>query len=151
ARVQGLLGPASVLTAVLRGGRSPADQVRLVPWGTDEAEREATPAPWPGQLPAPAPATVLVQPAPATVQDARGQPVTVGARLAVSAAPAWLSIADDPPARIAGWTGPWPVHERWWAPAEARRLARFQVRLTDGRALLLVRAGGRWSVAAWYD
>ncbi|MPZ25408.1 MAG: DNA polymerase Y family protein [Micromonosporaceae bacterium] len=159
ARVQGLLGPASVLTAVLRGGRSPADQVRLVPWGEERAPAvtaggpgiPAAPEPWPGQLPAPAPATVLTEPAPATVQDARGQPVTVSARLAVSAAPAWLRIADDLPARIAGWTGPWPVHERWWAPGEARRRARFQVRLADGRALLLVRSEGRWCVEAWYD
>ncbi len=33
ARVQGLLGPEGVFTAVLRGGRGPAEQVRLVPWG----------------------------------------------------------------------------------------------------------------------
>jgi protein ImuB len=43
------------------------------------------------------------------------------------------------------------VHERWWAPAEARRLVRFQVRLTDGRALLLARSGGCWTVTAIYD
>jgi protein ImuB len=149
ARVQGLLGPDSVLTAVLRGGRSPADQVRLVPWSQ---EREpADRAPWPGQLPAPAPATVLPEPASATVQDAQGRPVTVSARLAVSAAPAWLAVGDEPLVGIAGWAGPWPVHERWWAPAEARRLVRFQVRLTDGRALLLARSGGCWTVTAIYD
>jgi protein ImuB len=34
-RVQGLLGPESVVTAVLGGGRSPADRVRLVPWGDE--------------------------------------------------------------------------------------------------------------------
>ncbi|HUJ67775.1 MAG TPA: DNA polymerase Y family protein [Acidimicrobiales bacterium] len=34
-RVQGLLGPDSVLTAVLGGGRGFAEQVRLVPWGDD--------------------------------------------------------------------------------------------------------------------
>lgn len=33
ARVQGLLGPEAVVTAVLGGGRGFADQVRLVPWG----------------------------------------------------------------------------------------------------------------------
>src|SRR5207253_2767919 len=33
ARVQGLIGPAAVVTAVLGGGRDPLDQVRLVPWG----------------------------------------------------------------------------------------------------------------------
>jgi protein ImuB len=35
ARVQGLLGPEGVVTAVLTGGRGPADQVRLVPWGDE--------------------------------------------------------------------------------------------------------------------
>jgi protein ImuB len=34
-RVQALLGPESVVTAVLVGGRDPAEQVRLVPWGDD--------------------------------------------------------------------------------------------------------------------
>jgi protein ImuB len=43
------------------------------------------------------------------------------------------------------------VDERWWAPAEARRQVRFQVRLTDGRALLLARSAGRWAVEAVYD
>ena len=33
ARVQGMLGPDGVVTAVVGGGRDPADQVRLVPWG----------------------------------------------------------------------------------------------------------------------
>ncbi|WP_219416585.1 DNA polymerase Y family protein [Pseudonocardia nigra] len=34
-RVQALLGPESVVTGVLVGGREPAEQVRLVPWGDD--------------------------------------------------------------------------------------------------------------------
>lgn len=42
ARVQGLLGPGAVVTAVMQGGRGPADQVRLIPWG------EPRPAEQPG-------------------------------------------------------------------------------------------------------
>lgn len=34
-RVQALLGPEAVVTAVLVGGRDPAEQVRFVPWGDD--------------------------------------------------------------------------------------------------------------------
>ncbi|HLU53845.1 MAG TPA: DNA polymerase Y family protein [Pseudonocardia sp.] len=34
-RVQALLGPESVVTAVLVGGRDPDEQVRFVPWGDD--------------------------------------------------------------------------------------------------------------------
>ena len=55
------------------------------------------------------------------------------------------------PVEITGWAGPWPIDERWWAPRESRRRARFQVALTDGRALLLVLAGGQWAVEAVYD
>jgi protein ImuB len=33
ARVQGMLGPEGVVTAVIGGGRDPDSQVRLVPWG----------------------------------------------------------------------------------------------------------------------
>lgn len=148
-RVQGLLGAESVLTVVLRGGRSPVDRVRLVPWGEERPQMES--APWPGQLPPPAPATVLPEPEPASVRDARERPVTVSARLALSAAPACLIIGGGHPVEITGWVGPWPVDERWWAPDEARRSARFQVTLADGRALLLVLSAGAWTVEAVYD
>ncbi|MEU8070028.1 DNA polymerase Y family protein [Micromonospora sp. NPDC048169] len=229
-RVQGILGPEAVVTAVLGGGRSPADQVRLVPWGDERVparpgppplppaaappvpasqapaappSRAPVPAaspsptglsspaaslipgigaapgaasasvavpdagaragrrarrgravaepPWPGRIPPPSPAVVLPTPLPADVRDAAGQPVVVTARLAVSAAPARLTVGDGRPAEITGWAGPWPVDERWWAPAEARRRARFQVSLADGAALLLAVEGGQWLVEAIYD
>lgn len=187
-RVQGILGPEAVVTAVLGGGRSPADQVRLVPWGDERAPARPGPPPlppagaapgaasapvvvpagggagrragrgravaeppWPGRIPPPAPAVVLPTPLPADVRDAAGEPVVVSARLAVSAAPARLTVGDGRPAEITGWAGPWPVDERWWAPAEARRRARFQVSLADGAALLLAVEGGMWLVEAIYD
>ncbi|GHJ13901.1 DNA polymerase Y family protein [Micromonospora sp. AKA38] len=214
-RVQGILGPEAVVTAVLGGGRSPADQVRLVPWGDERvparpgptvpgpapsvgpassvgsglsavpapaagsalapvgssdpgrtAVRTGRPAgksgragrvravpepPWPGRIPPPAPAVVLPTPLAAEVHDAAGEPVVVSARLAVSAAPARLTVGTGRPAEITGWVGPWPVDERWWAPVEARRRARFQVCLADGSALLLAVEGGQWLVEAIYD
>ncbi|MET7866055.1 DNA polymerase Y family protein [Micromonospora taraxaci] len=179
-RVQGILGPEAVVTAVLGGGRSPADQVRLVPWGdervparpgpaplpgepitsgTDRAASSGRPAdhgggvvpPWPGRLPAPAPAVVLPSPLAATVHDAAGEPVVISARLAVSAPPARLVVGAGQPTEIVGWAGPWPVDERWWAPAEARRRARFQVSLAGGAALLLAVEAGQWLVEAIYD
>ncbi|MEU9743603.1 DNA polymerase Y family protein [Micromonospora chersina] len=181
-RVQGILGPEAVVTAVLGGGRSPADQVRLVPWGDERlparpgppplptaeppppaaaperavstrsrAAASAPAPPWPGRIPPPAPAVVLPTPLPAAVHDAAGEPVVVSARLVVSAAPARLTVGTGRPAEIAGWVGPWPVDERWWAPAEARRRARFQVCLADGAALLLAVEGGQWLVEAIYD
>ena len=33
ARIQGMLGPDGVVTAVVGGGRDPAVQVQLIPWG----------------------------------------------------------------------------------------------------------------------
>ena len=39
-RVQALLGPEAVLTAVLGGGRDPGERVRLVPWGDAREEPE---------------------------------------------------------------------------------------------------------------
>jgi protein ImuB len=210
-RVQGLLGPESVVTPVLGGGRSADDQVRLVPWGdarephrpaaphadpvpgntiipvqtikdqeirvrpeqpedqptepgltvvavrpgrrksTGRQATKAAPPPWPGRLPRPAPALVLASPLPAVVLDDTGTPVGVSARLDLTGTPAALVVDRAQPVEISGWAGPWPVDERWWAPAEARRRARFQVSLTDGRALLLVLAGGHWAVEAIYD
>ncbi len=55
-RVQALLGPESVVTAVLDGGRDPAERVRLVLWGDERAEPEpASPSAAPPSAPPPAP------------------------------------------------------------------------------------------------
>lgn len=149
-RVQGILGPEAVLTAVLGGGRSPADQMRLVPWGDERVPVRPTPPPWPGRLQPPPPVAVLPVPMPVTVYDAAGERVGVSARLEVSAPPARI-VVGAAEAQITGWAGPWPVDERWWASAEASRRARFQVGLSDGRALMLSLAGGAWAVEAVYD
>jgi protein ImuB len=143
-RVQGMLGPAAVVTAVPGGGRDPDDRIRLVPWGDERiADGEH---PWPGQLPAPSPATVPPRPLTAEVYDADGGPVGVTARLELTAPPARLGTDE-----IVEWAGPWPVEERWWAPAEASRRVRFQARLADGRAYLLVLEAGAWTVRGEYD
>ncbi|MEJ3743711.1 DNA polymerase Y family protein [Actinomycetes bacterium KLBMP 9797] len=107
--------------------------------------------PWPGRMPPPQPVTVLPVPLPAALYDDAGEPVRLSARLEVSAAPARLAIAGRPPVAVTAWAGPWPVDERWWARGEARRRARFEVALRDGRALLLSLAGGAWTVEAIYD
>lgn len=178
-RVQGLLGPEAVVTAVASGGRDPVDEITYVPWGDERLPVRPADRPWPGRLPPPAPATVLVEPLPVDVRDIAGVRVGVTARLAVTAPPARLVItpsggivaaqattaqattaqsraaqattARDTVVEIVGWAGPWPVDERWWAPEEASRRARFQVALGDGRALLLCLTDGDWSVEAIYD
>ncbi|HLT10053.1 MAG TPA: DNA polymerase Y family protein [Micromonosporaceae bacterium] len=169
-RVQSLLGPDSVLTAVIGGGRGYADRVRLVPWGDERSparepagggeRRGAEPAgaapsraapPWPGQLPAPAPATVLTRPEPIEVCTADGTPVTVDERLAMNGEPATVRIGREPPVAVLAWAGPWPVEERWWAPDEAVQQSRFQLQLADERAILVALAPAGWILEAVYD
>ncbi|MEV0841083.1 DNA polymerase Y family protein [Actinocatenispora sera] len=146
--VQGLLGPAGVLAAVLGGGRSPTELPRQVPFG-DERVPALPPAPWPGRLPTPAPADVAA--AGATVLAADGVPVGVTGRHQITASPATVAVGTGAPAAVLSWAGPWPAEERWWQPGEAQRLARIQVSLADGRALLLARSDGHWRVEASYD
>jgi protein ImuB len=155
ARVQGMLGPAAVGTAVVQGGRSPAERVRFVPWGdAREAERpelDADLSPWPGSVPPPAPALVHEPPLPAEVVDDSGAAVAVAGRGLCSAPPARVSVGGGPWADVAGWAGPWPVEERWWDPPAHRRRARFQLSTSAGAAHLATVEGGRWWIEATYD
>ena len=168
-RVQALLGPEAVVTAVLGGGRDPADRVRLVPWGDDRGDdrgdgdgasgspgagprspvHEPAP-PWPGRLPAPSPAVVPSEPLPADLRDAAGSPVLLAAPDLLAAAPCTLAVDDGRPAEVQGWAGPWPVVQRWWTP-DGRAGSRLQVLCTDGTAFLLVGRAGRWEVGGVYD
>ncbi|MDZ7675849.1 MAG: DNA polymerase Y family protein [Acidimicrobiales bacterium] len=157
ARVQGLLGAEAVSVPEYAGGREPAEQLRLVPAGAVDltADRPAArpdwvSAPWPGQLPHPAPATVLAAPTPVDVLDATGRSVRVDGRGTPTAAPDRLRL-DGRTRRITSWAGPWPVDERWWDPERHSRRARFQVVTDDGTARLVVLERGRWAVTATYD
>ena len=151
ARVQGMLAPEAVVTAVRSGGRAPGDQVRLVPWGDRlDLSRDETEAPWPGQLSNPAPAVVHPELRRAGVRDRAGAPVGVSGRAALSGAPAAVSIAGSGWSDVIGWAGPWPVEERWWEQG-GRRRARLQVLLDGGAAHLLTREAGEWWVEATYD
>ncbi len=150
-RVQAMLGHGSVVRPLLAGGRDPAEQVTPVPFG--DAADPALPSgrPWPGRLPAPAPATVYPVPLPARVIDASGAAVTVTGRALVSAPPARLSADGGPWLAVTSWAGPWPVTERWWRPESARRRARFQLVAGDGSAWLAAVQDGQWQIEASYD
>jgi protein ImuB len=113
------------------------------------AVREPPPS-WPGRLPAPSPATVPPEPLPALLQDAKGAPVRLVRPDALSTPPAQIAVDGAPPAAVVGWAGPWPVWARWWTP-EATPVARMQVVLDTGEALLLVVRKGRWWVVGIYD
>jgi hypothetical protein len=71
ARVQERLGVEAVLIGRLQGGRDPAEQSVLVPWGSPRRRRPGgRRVPWPGRLPPPAPTEVLRVPQRAEVVDA---------------------------------------------------------------------------------
>ena len=150
-RVQAMLGSSAVTRPLLAGGRDPAEQVTLIPFG--DAGIPALPAgrPWPGRIPPPAPATVYDPPLPAQVTGEAAVPVEVTGRAAISAPPAWLSANGGPWLAVTAWAGPWPVTERWWAAIAARRRARFQLVTEDGTAWLAAVQGGQWTLEACYD
>ncbi len=157
-QVRGLLHPEAVLRARLQGGRGPAERARLVPWGgaRDDPAQPATGTgpgeePWPGQVPAPAPALVLARPLAAFLEDATGHPVEVTSTGMASAAPARLSVSEGPWADVTQWAGPWPADERWWSVRGRRRRARMQVVLAGGTAHLLTRERGGWWLEGTYD
>ena len=154
ARIQGLLGPQAVGTARLRGGRDPADRVTFLPTSDlpvpDPAGMSGV-VPWPGQVPAPAPAIVYAKPLPAEVVDAAGAPVSVDGRGLLGSPPSRLRALGRPWSGITAWAGPWLVDERWWDPAAHRRLVRLQATTDQGTAYLLRLTGGRWWVEAIYD
>jgi protein ImuB len=162
ARVQGMVGHAAVATAVLQGGRTPAEQVRWVPWGDPrEPERPLAvgteiPA-WPGALPAPFPARVIDPPVPAQLCDADAQPVTVSGRGEQSAPPdqLWCAALPGGGGRIRGWAGPWAHDVRWWDARARQRCVRWQVIVECGDAgdvaCIVALEGGRAGVEAIYD
>ncbi|WP_233611803.1 DNA polymerase Y family protein [Amycolatopsis sp. WAC 01376] len=132
-RVQGLLGPESVFTAVLDGGRDPAERVRLVPWGDRREKSAQAEANWAGRLPSPSPATVFVPPVPAQVLDENGHAVEITARRRVSAAPFLVSFEGGEPREVLAWAGPWFVGVRAGAGhARSGTRMRLQVLLADG-------------------
>jgi protein ImuB len=87
----------------------------------------------------------------ARVTDDSGTAVTVTGRAVISAPPARFSADGGPWLSVIAWAGPWPVNERWWAAASARRQARFQLVTEDGNAWLAAVQDGGWVIEASYD
>jgi len=148
-RVQERLGIEAVLLGRIQGGRDPAEQATLLPWGSPEAGAAATGAPWPGRLPAPSPTRVLRAPRRVEVIDAGGLALEVSGRGLLNGEPARLSVEGGPWQPVTAWAGPWPVTERWWSVR--RRRARVQAVTADGVARLLCAERAQWWVEAVYD
>ncbi len=160
ARLQGLLGPEAVTVPRRRGGRSPAEQLALVPAHAVTMATGPGPGspggvtPWPGRIPPPSPVLLYLVDGDAPsveVLDATGGSVAVTGRGVTSTAPERVSVAGGPWSEVVAWAGPWPVDERWWEPAARRRRARIQVVTATGEAHLLTLHAGRWTLEATYD
>lgn len=148
ARVQSMLGQEAVVRPVVTGSRGP--QHALVPFG--EPVSAVPKLPWPGAIPDPPPAVVYPNPLPALVVGAHGQPIGVSGRGVLNAAPEQFRPNErEGLQEIAAWAGPWPIDELWWDEANARRVARFQIVGTDGRAWLMAVESGQWWTEASYD
>ncbi|MEC3982176.1 DNA polymerase Y family protein, partial [Amycolatopsis sp. H20-H5] len=158
-RVQGLLGPESVFTAVLDGGRGPAERVRLVPWGDRRAETGPPGATWPERLPSPSPATVLEKPVPVRVVDEDRREVGITARRRFTSAPGWVGVDGEPVRRVLAWAGPWLTGGSPARDAGAGTRARLQVLLenvageTEEALLLGFHSAGNplWTLEGMYD
>jgi len=151
-RAQAMLGHDGVVRLHLVGGRDPASRVLLVPWGDlpDPGTHRDRAAPWPGNVPPPAPPVIPPEPIPAELRDAAGEPVSVTGRARLTAPPTALTVSGQT-FRVTGWAGPWPYDERHWDAATRRRRARVQCSTDDGRAWLLSVEGGAWRVEGIYQ
>ena len=158
ARVQGMLGPDAVVTAVAGRWAHARSSGSAGCRGASRATTRPEPAPprrGRARCPGPAPARVFDPPVPAELVDADGAPVAVSGRGEPSAPPAGLRCAALPDGgRTAGGVeravGPRPALVG--RPPPARALAGGR-RRGDGTAIacLVVLERGRAAVEAVYD
>ena len=150
-RTRAMQGHRGVVTPALGGGRWLAERQVQVPWGDRTVLAKERTRPWPGSLPDPLPATVFRDPRPVEVTATPlDGPVSVDERGQVSASPALLTESGRRRS-IEAWAGPWPIVERTWDAARARRAHRFQVVDADGVAWLLICENGSWTAEGRYD
>lgn len=149
-RLRGMLGPDAVFTAVLTGGRAPADRTTLVAWG--EPRPAVAPAlPWPGHHPLPVPGRVHRGLIPMAVSGPDGSSPTVSARGQLNTSPQRCRVQGGEWVAVLDWAGPWTLDERWWDPRSRHRQARFQILTEGGQAHLCVVQGTSWWIEASYD
>ncbi|MEP6561702.1 MAG: DNA polymerase Y family protein [Nakamurella sp.] len=181
ARVQGMLGPESVLAPVPSGGRSAADRVILVPWGDERVSARNPADPWPGSMPAPSPTRVTPpgsdsEPESVLLLDDVGRPIELTGRGVLTGSPVWLQRADRQQQglsdgatgsgstgrgstgqqqsihqHIEAWAGPWLLDERWWSADRQPTSARVQLVTEAGTAMLVRLTHDGWQVEGMYD
>jgi protein ImuB len=92
----------------------------------------------------------VLEPQPVRLLDEAGDTIRIDARLRLSGVPAWMMLGESL-VDVAGWTGPWPVDARWWDGGGAQRVARLQILLGDGRAVVVAVRDGRWYAIRTFD
>ncbi|MET0966883.1 MAG: DNA polymerase Y family protein [Nakamurella sp.] len=171
ARVQGMLGPESVLAPVHSGGRSAADRVVLVPWGDERVSVRNPADPWPGSMPAPSPTRVPPpgsesEPDSVILLDYEGKPIRLTGRGALTGSPVWLQSERREEGEQRGgkqgdtslihqhidaWAGPWLLDERWWSADRRPTSARVQLVTESGTAMLVRLTHRGWQIEGMYD
>lgn len=145
ARIEAALGPQSACRAELQAGNRYETRFRYAPFAPaapDPPARAAGSAldrpdcagespPVRTQLPVCTLGLRLIEPRPIVVRLARGRPAFVGTQ-------AVLDI-----------TGPWRVHERWWA--EPLERDEYDALLADGSLVRIACERGAWVVRGLYD
>lgn len=158
ARVQTQFGHELVSRLFVQGGSSPAARTGRVVWGEPVQPLYPAGQPWPGHLPAPAPAVLLDPPQPIQVLDRQSRPVRISDRGVVESVPVRLRRTGQPAVAITDWAGPWPQSEAWWDPEAAGRVLRCQLVDVHGRAYVVAyhagsgqQPGPRWWLEGLYD
>ncbi|MCX6512796.1 MAG: hypothetical protein NT160_07025 [Actinobacteria bacterium] len=146
--VQDRFGPRSLMVARLFAGRDPSTRGRLLPLASADSPRSSGEGPWPGSLPLPSPARVLSRALEVSLLSTEGKEIQLDRHATMSARPASLEAWGRRQAAVA-WSAAWPVEEGWWH--RSRRLARMQLLLEGGVAVLLAYSEGRWSLEGIYD
>lgn len=163
-KIAGAHGSDSVNIAVWRGGRDATEMYALVPaLDVDLVDAETTirmqnppkhEGPWRGLLPSPLPALTVSPSVQVQLLDASSVAVGVTRRCELTSIPSRIVHGSGTTQDVLTWAGPWPIEERWWMPAKARRVVQMQVVLLgrDGaeQPVLLVMRDGVWTLTARY-
>jgi protein ImuB len=132
--VQAIAGADNLLVGTPQGGRDPGQQVLWTRWGDEVGSPTYDPdAPWPGQIPSPAPVLVPPDPVPFEISWSGGMPEQVRLKSR------WVPVLS--------WAGPWRSVGRWWngdTPAD-----RYQIVTSTGAYLCEVREGKTYLVAVY--
>jgi protein ImuB len=135
--VQAIAGEDSILVSSRQGGRDPGQQVLWERWGS-EGGGVATPerdlnAPWPGQIPGPAPALVPPDRVRFEVSFVDGIPEQVRLRSR------WVPVLS--------WAGPWRYVGRWW---DGEGVAdRYQIVTSAGAYLCEIHDGATYLLGVY--